>query len=51
LETHFVSRRELDAIVPPEMVANVGMYLVTVKSRGEPIAESGAAPLVVGFKK
>jgi hypothetical protein len=51
LETHFVSRRELDAVVPPEMVANVGMYLVTVKSRGEPVAESGAAPLVVGFKK
>ncbi len=51
LETRYVSRRELDAVVPPDMVANVGMYLVTVKSRGEPIAESGAAPLVVGFKK
>ena len=41
LETRFVSRTELDAVVPPDMVANVGMYLVTVKSRGEPIAEFG----------
>ena len=51
LETRYVSRRELDAVVPPDMVANVGMYLVTVKSRGEPVAVFGAAPLVVGFKK
>jgi len=50
LETRFVSRGELDAIVPPDAIQNVGMYKVTVKSRGEPIAESSPAPLVVGFK-
>jgi len=50
LETRFVSRGELDAIVPPDAIQNVGMYKVTVKSRGEPIAESNPAPLVVGFK-
>lgn len=50
LETKFVSRGELQAIVPAETVKNVGMYKVTVKSSGEVIAESGAAPLVVKFK-
>jgi imidazolonepropionase-like amidohydrolase len=51
VETKFVSRGELDAIIPPEAVKDVGMYLVTVKSRGETIAESNPAPLVVKFKK
>jgi imidazolonepropionase-like amidohydrolase len=51
LETRFVSRNELDAIVPPEAIQEVGMYKVTVKSRGEPIAESNPAPLVVRFKQ
>jgi imidazolonepropionase-like amidohydrolase len=50
LETKFVSRTELDAIVPPEAIVNVGMYLVTVKSRGEPVAQSNPAPFVVSFK-
>jgi imidazolonepropionase-like amidohydrolase len=50
LETRFISRNELDAIIPPDAIQNVGMYKVTVKSRGEPIAESNPAPLVVGFK-
>ena len=50
LETRFVSRGELDAVIPPDAIQNVGMYKVTVKSRGEPIAESNPAPLVVGFK-
>jgi hypothetical protein len=50
LETRFISRNELDAIVPPDAIQNVGMYKATVKSRGEPIAESNPAPLVVGFK-
>ena len=50
LETTFVSRTELDAVVAPEAIENVGMYLVTVKSRGEPVAESNPAPFVVSFK-
>src|SRR5215475_7596810 len=50
LETKFVSRSELQAVVPAEAVKDVGMYKVTVKSRGEVVAESGAAPLVVRFK-
>jgi Amidohydrolase family/IPT/TIG domain len=49
LETTFVSSSELKAVVPPDAIRDVGMYLVTVKSRGEPIAQSYPAPLVVGF--
>lgn len=49
LETKFVSRRELQAVVPPDAVRDVGMHLVTVRSRGEPIAQSYPAPFVVGF--
>ena len=51
LETRFVSRGELDATVPAEAIQDVGMYKVTVKSRGEPVAESYPAPLVVRFKQ
>jgi imidazolonepropionase-like amidohydrolase len=51
LATQFVSRSELDATIPAEAIADVGMYKVTVKSRGEPIAESNPAPLVVRFKQ
>jgi imidazolonepropionase-like amidohydrolase len=51
LETHFVSRGELDATLPADAIQDVGMYKVTVKSRGEPIAESYPAPLVVRFKQ
>ena len=51
LETQFVSRNELDAIVPADAIPDAGMYKVTVKSRGEPIAESNPAPLVVRFKQ
>ena len=51
LETRFISRSELEAIIPPDAIQNVGMYKVTVKSRGEPVAESSPAPLVVRFKQ
>jgi hypothetical protein len=51
LETQFVSRNELDAVVPADAIPDAGMYKVTVKSRGEPIAESNPAPLVVRFKQ
>jgi len=50
LETRFISRTELQATLPPEAVSEVGMYKITVKSRGETIAESSPAPLVVKFK-
>jgi len=51
LETKFVSRSQLQAIVPAALVRDVGMYKVTVKSEGETIAESNPAPLVVKFGK
>jgi Amidohydrolase family len=50
IETRFVNRGELEAVIPPDAIENVGMYKVTVKSRGEPVAESNPAPLVVRFK-
>ncbi len=50
LETKFVNRSELQAALPADAVSDVGMYKVTVKSSGETVAESGAAPLVVKFK-
>jgi len=51
LATKFVSRSELEAVVPAEFVKDVGMYKVTVKSSGEVIAESSPAPLVVKFRQ
>jgi len=51
IETKFVSRNELQAMVPADAVKDVGMYKVTVKSSGEVIAESSPAPLVVKFKQ
>ena len=50
LDTKFVNRSELQATVPADLVKDVGMYKVTVKSRGETVAESNPAPLVVGYK-
>ena len=44
----FVSCSELTAIIPPEAIRDVGMYLVTVKSRGEPIAQFYPALFVLG---
>src|SRR5215813_7349310 len=39
LETKFVNRGELQATLPADLVKDVGMYKVTVKSSGEVIAE------------
>ena len=44
----FVSCSELTAIIPSEAIRDVGMYLVTVKSRGEPIAQFYPALFVLG---
>ena len=49
LETRYISTEELRALLPAEMVSDVGMYKVTVRSIGEPNPESSPAPLVVGF--
>jgi hypothetical protein len=50
LETKFISRRKLEAVVPPDAIRKPGMYLVTVKSRGEAVAQSNAAPFVISFQ-
>jgi hypothetical protein len=51
LETRFVKRDQLEAVVPPEAIAEAGTYIVTVKSVGEAVPESYPAHLVVGFKQ
>jgi len=50
LDTHYVSRNEIDATIPPDAIADVGTYRVTVKSPGEDFDESYPAHLTVGFK-
>jgi Amidohydrolase family len=51
LETRLVKRNELEAVIPPEAIAEAGTYIVTVKSVGEAVPESYPAHLVVGFKQ
>jgi hypothetical protein len=51
LETRFVKRDQLEAVVPPQAIAEAGTYIVTVKSVGEAVPESYPAHLVVGFKQ
>jgi nitrogen regulatory protein PII len=50
LETKLTGRNQLEAVVPPEAIANVGTYRITVKSPGEPYPVSNPARLVVRFK-
>jgi hypothetical protein len=50
LPTSFVSKDEVNAIIPPEAIARAGTYIVTLKSEGEALPESHRAHLVVGFK-
>jgi hypothetical protein len=49
LSTRFVSSTELEAVIPPEAVPEAGMYIVTVRAEGEPVAESHRAHLIVAF--
>jgi hypothetical protein len=49
LTTRFVSKEELQASVPAEAISSAGTYVVTVRSDGEPLAESHRAHVVVGF--
>ena len=51
LPTEFKSNKELQATVSPELIATPGTYIVTVRSDGEPLAESHRAHLVVGFRE
>jgi imidazolonepropionase-like amidohydrolase len=51
LPTCYVSKDALKATIPAEAVASVGTYVVTVRSDGEPLAESHRAHLVVGFRE
>ena len=50
LATTFVSSKELTASISPELIATPGTYVVTVRSDGEPLAESHRAHIVVGFR-
>jgi hypothetical protein len=50
MSTRYVKRGELEAVIPPDAIAEAGTYVVTVKSVGEALPESYPAHLVVGFK-
>jgi len=49
LPTRYVSNNELAATITPEAIPQPGTYIVTVRSEGEPLAESHRAHLVVAF--
>ena len=53
LETHFVSRSELEAVVPPSALRDVGTYPVEVISQGDFASRSTPSYLIVyiSFKK
>ncbi|HKA44338.1 MAG TPA: amidohydrolase family protein [Burkholderiales bacterium] len=51
LETRLVGRNQLEAVIPPEDIANAGTYRVTVRSPGESYPESHPARLVVRFRQ
>ncbi len=51
MPTRYVKRGQLEAVIPPDAIAEAGTYIVTVKSVGEPLPESYPAHLVVGFKQ
>jgi hypothetical protein len=51
LPTRFISNEELQATVAPDLIPTAGTYIVTVRSDGEPLAESHRAHLVVGFRQ
>jgi hypothetical protein len=51
LETHYIKRSQIEAIIPPELIADAGTYIVTVKSVGEQLPESYPAHLVVSFRQ
>jgi hypothetical protein len=50
LTTRYISKTELEADVPPELIAKPGTYTITVKSEGEDLPQSNRAHLIVGFR-
>ena len=50
LATTFVSNKELRASISPELITAPGTYVITVRSDGEPLAESHRAHIIVGFR-
>jgi hypothetical protein len=50
LPTQFISKNELEAVIPPEAIVKAGTYIVTVRSEGEQLPESQRAHLIVGFR-
>jgi hypothetical protein len=51
LPTTYVSKTQLEAMIPPELIAKAGTYTITVKGEGEVLPESSRAHLIVGFKE
>lgn len=51
LATRYVSNTELEAVIPAELIATVGTYVVTVRAEGEPLPQSHRAHLIVGFRE
>jgi hypothetical protein len=50
LPTRFISKEEVEAIIPPGAIGRPGTYIVTLRSEGEALPESNRAHLIVGFK-
>ncbi|HEY7300607.1 MAG TPA: amidohydrolase family protein [Xanthobacteraceae bacterium] len=51
LETRFVSKTELEAVIPPQTVKDGGTYTVTVIGEGDFASRSAPAYLIVSFKQ
>jgi hypothetical protein len=47
MNTRYVSKNEIQATIPADIVSSPGLYIVTVKSEGQPIAESNRAHLLI----
>ncbi|MBI4488338.1 MAG: hypothetical protein HY694_04580 [Deltaproteobacteria bacterium] len=47
----FVSKNDLQAVIPPEAIAKAGTYIVALKSEGEALPESYRARLVVALSR
>lgn len=50
LETHFISKNEVEATIPPQAIKRAGVYRVTVVSPGEFGGQSHPAHLIVPFR-
>ena len=50
LETRFVSSTELEAVVPPQLIMQVGTYPIIVVGQGDYASKSAPAYFIVSFK-